>query len=169
MWFVQSMGEFWETLWIFKAARWMRNRWQKINSPTVSNGVGASSFKIWTANLSPLLTVGTLTNSWSFIFGNSNWKCCSQLPRRPPKNLTFRCGNFWLGIFFNAFIFLMKKSKPVRYTRTLCSQTGKNTKWAETFVWCLLWIFKIVYRDHLTQLHPFTMDFIVKGQRLVKR
>ena len=34
-------------------------------------------------------------------------------------------------------------------------------------VWCLLLIFKVVYWDHLTQLHPFAWDFIAKGQRLV--
>ena len=33
--------------------------------------------------------------------------------------------------------------------------------------WCLLLIFKVVYRDHLTQLLPFAWDFIAKGQRLV--
>ena len=42
-----------------------------------------------------------------------------------------------------------KKSKPVGYTRTLYLQTGENTKWAETFVWCLLLIFKVVYQDFL--------------------
>ena len=40
-------------------------------------------------------------------------------------------------------------------------------KWAKTFTWCLLLNFKVVYRDHLTQLFPFTWDFVVKGQRLV--
>ena len=54
--------------------------------------------------------------------------------------------------FFMLLFFREKNSKPVRYTRTLYSQTGKNTKWAETFVWCLLLLFKVVYWDHLTQL-----------------
>ena len=40
-------------------------------------------------------------------------------------------------------------------------------KEAETFVWCLLLIFKVVYRDHLTQLFPFAGDFVEKGQQLV--
>ena len=47
-----------------------------IKSPTVSNGIGASSFEIWTPSLAQLLTLGTLTNSRSFIFGDSNWKFC---------------------------------------------------------------------------------------------
>ena len=64
--------------------------------------------------------------------------------------------------FFYAFIFEWKKSKPVGYARTLYSQTGKNMKWAETFVWCLLLIFKVVHRDHLTQLLLFAWDFIAK-------
>ena len=76
----------WETLWIFKVARWTHDRCTKINkSPPVSNGVWASSFETWTANLAQSLTVGTLTNSQSFIFGDSNWKFCSQFPYRHPK------------------------------------------------------------------------------------
>ena len=80
-----KFSEVWETLWIFKVARWTRDRCMKIN-PTVSNGVGASSFEIWTANLAQSLTVGTLTNSRSFIFRNSNWKFCAVgYPVGPPK------------------------------------------------------------------------------------
>ena len=65
----------WETMWIFKVVRWTHNRCKKIKA-LVSNGIRASSFEIWTANLDQLLTVGTLTNSQSFIFGDSNWKFC---------------------------------------------------------------------------------------------
>ena len=153
----------------FKTARWTCDRCPKINkSPTVSNGVRPSSFEIWTANLVQLLTMSTLTNSKSFIFGDSNWKFCKVGYPVGPQNLTLRCRHFWLGIFYiYAFIFQWKKSKPVGYTRTLYSQTGKNMKWAETFVWCLLLIFKVVYQDHLTQLLPFAWDFVAKGQRLV--
>ena len=111
-------------LWIFKVAKWTRNKCTKINkSLTVSNGIRASSFEIWAAYLVQSLTVGTLTKSRSFI-------CKVGYP---------------VGIFFlNAFIFAWKKSKPVGYTRTMYSQTGKNMKWAETFFWCLLLIFKVV-------------------------
>ena len=160
-------------LWIFKAVRWMRNRWLKINkSPTFSNGVRTSSFDIWTANLSLSLTMGTLTNSQSFFIGNSNWKFCSvgypvAPPPPPPPTWHSDADISDFGFLsFLCFYFLVKKSKPTKYTRTLYSQTGENTKWAETFVWCLLLIFKVVYRDHLTQLLLFTRDFIAKGQRL---
>ena len=80
----------WEMLWTFKVARWTCDRCMKINkSPTVSNGVGASSFEIWTANLAQSLTVGTLTNSRSFIFGVSNWKFCKvSYPVGTPKSDT---------------------------------------------------------------------------------
>ena len=62
---------------IFKFVRWTHDRCMKINkSPTVSNGVRASSFDILTANLAQSLTVGTLANSRRFIFGDSNWKFC---------------------------------------------------------------------------------------------
>ena len=73
--------------------------------------------------------------------------------------------------FLNSFCMLLfwseKKSKPAGYTRTLYSQTGKNMKWAETFVCCWLLIFEVVYQDHLTQLLPFAWDFVAKGQQLV--
>ena len=123
-----KFGEVWETPWIFKVARWMSDRWPKINkSPTVSNGVGASFFEIWTANLAQLLTVGTLTNSRSFILGNSNWKFCKVgYPVGPPKpNIQMRTFLTWdFFFFFNAFYFFY--FLPVGYTRTLHSQTGKN-------------------------------------------
>ena len=78
---------------------------------------------------------------------------------------TFLTWDF-LKIFTLLFL-SRKKSKPVGYTRTLYSQTGENTKRAETFVWCLLLNFKVEYRDHLTPLLPFAWDFLAKGQRLV--
>ena len=156
----------------FKVARWTHDRWPKINkSLSVSNGVGASSFEIWTANLAQPLTMGTLTNSRSFIFGDSNWKFCKVGYPVGPHKPDFQMRTFLTSDFFFFFMLLFfsqkKKKKLVGYTRTLYSLTGKKTKWAETFVWCLLLIFKVVYRDHLTQLLPFARDFVVKGQRLV--
>ena len=72
--FVWSLVEF-EKCCEFSVMRWTHGSCMKINkSPTVSNGVGASSFEIWTANLAQSLTMGTLTNSKSFIFGDSNLK-----------------------------------------------------------------------------------------------
>ena len=99
--FCSKFCEVWETLWIFKVVRWMRDRCPLINkSPTVSNGVGASSFVIWTANLAQSLTVSILTNSQNFIFGDLNWKFCKVSYPIGPPNLTFRCKHFWLGISF---------------------------------------------------------------------
>ena len=82
-----KFSEVWETVWIVKVARWTCNRCPKINkSPAVSSGVRASSFEIWTANMAQSFTVGTQTNSWSFIFGDSNWKfCLVGYPIGPPK------------------------------------------------------------------------------------
>ena len=108
-----KFGEIWETLWIFKVPRWTHDRWPKINkSPIVSNGVGASSFEIWTANLAQLLTVGTLTNSWNFIFGDSNWTFCkvgySVGPPKPDIHM-------WTFLTWDkkklCFYFLVKKIK----------------------------------------------------------
>ena len=103
----------WETLWIFKIARWTCDRCTKINkSPTVSNGVRASSFEIWTANLDQSLTVGTRTNSRSFIFGDSDWKFCKVgYPIGTPKpDIQMRIFLTW-DLFFYAFIFVWKKIK----------------------------------------------------------
>ena len=87
----------WEMLWIFKVARWTHDGCTKINKcPT---GVRASSCKIWTANLVQSLTVGTLTNSQSFIFGDSKWKFCSRLPHRHPKTWHSDADISDLGIF----------------------------------------------------------------------
>ena len=132
-----KFGEVWEMLWIFKVARWARNRWPKINkSFTVSNGIGASSFEIWTANLTQSLTVGTLTNSWSFIFGDSNWKLCSWLPRRPPK--TRQMWTLWLGISsFLCFYFLVKKIKTC--------WVYKNTVFAKWEKYEVSWNFHLVF------------------------
>ena len=165
-----KFGGVWETLWIFKVARWTQDRSTKMNkSPTVCNGVEASSFEVWTANLAHSLTVGTLTNSWSFIFGDSKGKFCKVGYPIGPPNRTFRCRHFWLGIFWIFMIvFLSEKNQNLLDIQAYCiRKQGKNTKWAETFVWCLLLIFKVVYQDHLSQLLPFAWDFIAKGQRLV--
>ena len=46
-----KFGGVWETLWIFKAARWTCDRCTKINkSPTVSNGSYCQSFILWDSN-----------------------------------------------------------------------------------------------------------------------
>ena len=116
-----KFGWVWETLCIFKVARWTRNRWMEINkSLTVSNGIGASSFEIWTGNLAQLFTVDTLTNSWSFIFGVSNWKFCKVgYPIGTPKpdiqmRILLTC--FSLN-YFLCFYFCIKK------------QTNNKTCW----------------------------------------
>ena len=149
-----GLFEVWEMLWIFKVARCTCDRCPKINkSPTVSNGIGASSFEIWTANLAQLLTVGTLTNSQSFIFGDSNWKFCKVgYPVGPQKTdiqmWTFLTWNFCF------FYFLVKnKAKPIGYTRTMYLQTGKTTKWAETFLsgvyyWFLKLYTRIIWHSY---------------------
>ena len=94
-------------LWIFKVARWTHDRRTEINeSPTVSNGVGASSFEIWTANSALSLSTGTLTNSRSFIFGDSNWKFCKvgyPVGNQKPdiQMQTFLTWDFFLLLFWS--------------------------------------------------------------------
>ena len=142
-----KFGGVWETLWIFKGVRWTHDRYMKINkSPTDSdsNAVGASSFEIWTANLAQSLTVGTLTNSRSFIFGDSNWKFCSRLPHRHPKTWHSDADISDLG-FFHVFIFeSKKKSKPVGYIQEHCiCKLGKLYEVSWKF--CLVFIIDFFY------------------------
>ena len=109
----------WETLWIFKVARWTHDRCTKINkSPPVSNGVWASSFETWTANLAQSLTVGTLTNSQSFIFGGWNWKFCKVgYPVGTPKpDMQIWTFLIWVKKKKFMLLFLSEKiQKPVGY------------------------------------------------------
>ena len=58
-----------------------------------------------------------------------------------------------------------KKIKTCWIYNNVFANWGKYK--AETFIWSLLLIFKVVYRDHLTQLLPFAWDFIAKRQWLV--
>ena len=136
-----KFGEVWETLWIFKVARRTRDRWPKINkSPTVSNGVGASSFEIWTANLAQLFTMGTLKNSWSFIVGNSNWKFCKvSYPIGPPKTQHSDADISDLGFqFFLCFYFLVKKIRTCWiYKNTVFANWGK---YKVSWNFCLVFI-----------------------------
>ena len=109
--FIQSSAKF-ERHWISKVARWTCDRCPKINkSPTVSSGVGASSFEIWTANLAQSLTVCTLTNSQSFIFGDSIWKFCSRLPHRPPKTWHSDVDIYDFGFLFLVLLFFSEKNQ----------------------------------------------------------
>ena len=71
--------------------------------------------------MAQLLTVGNLTNSWNFIFGDSNWKFCKV---GYPIDVDISDVGFALFLFLSDFFFF----KPVGYTRTMSSQTGKNTK-----------------------------------------
>ena len=129
----------WEMLRIFKVARWTRNRCRKINtSPTVSNGIRASSFEIWTANLAQLLTMGTLTNSQSFIFGDSNWKFCKVgypvgTPKPDIQMQTFLTWDFC----FLYFYFWVKKIKTC--------WIHKNTVFANWEKYEVSWNFCLVF------------------------
>ena len=104
-----KFGGVWETLWIFKVATWTRNRCTKINtSPTVSNGVRASSFEIWTANLAQSLTLGTLTNSQNFMLRVSNWKFCKvSYPVGIPKPDI----QMWTFLTWDFFSFCVKNTQ----------------------------------------------------------
>ena len=81
-------------------------------SPTVSNGVRASSFEIWTADLAQLLTMGTLTNSQSFIFGDSNSKF--RKVNYPPKTWNSDVDISDLGFLKNKNLMLLFFSEKIK-------------------------------------------------------
>ena len=58
----------------------------------------------------------------------------------------------------------MKKELLDIQEQCIC-KLGK-IQWAEDFILCLF-IFKVVYQDHLTELLPFGWDFMEKGLWLV--
>ena len=121
-----KFSEVWETLWIIKVARWnfiKVDRWPKINkSPTVSNGLGPSSFEIWTANLAQSLTVDTLTNSQSFIFGDLNWKFCKVSYHTGPQKPDIQMRTFmtWDFFIFYALFFSENKTKKLSDIQEHC-------------------------------------------------
>ena len=150
-----KFGKVWETLWIFKVARWTCDRWPKINkSPTVSNGIRASAFEIWTADLAQSITMGTLTNSQSFISGESNWKFCKVGYPVVPQNTTFRCGQFWLGIsFFFMLLFFSEKNQNLLDVQEHCiCKLGKI--WSElkllfgVYYWFLKLYTRIIWHSY---------------------
>ena len=67
------------------------------------------------SNLAHSLTVGTLTNSRSFIFGDSNWKFCEVgYPVGPPKpDIQMRTFLTWEEE--KCFYFLVKKNQNLLY------------------------------------------------------
>ena len=136
----------WETLWIFKVARWTRDWFTKINkSPTVSNGVGASSFEIWTANSAQLLTLGTLRNSQSFIFGDWNWKCCYVGYPVGTLRPDIQMQTFLIW-YFLCFHFWVKKPQKLLDIKNNICKLGKIQSELK-FIWCLLLMLKVVYWD----------------------
>ena len=94
--------------------RWTHNRCTERNkSPTVSNGIGTSSFEILTANLA-------VAYSRSFIFGDSNWKFCKVgYPVGTLKPDIQMRSFFDLGFFF-MLLFLSEKNLNLLDTQEHC-------------------------------------------------
>ena len=112
--------------------------------------------------------MGTLTNSQSFTFGDSNCKFCSQLPRRHPKNWHSDVDISDLGYIYSfyGFVFEWKILNLLDIQDQCIHKLGKIQSELK-LIWCLLLIFKVVYWVHLTQLLPSPRDFVGKGQQLV--
>ena len=85
--------------------------------------------------------MGNLTNSWSFIFGDSNWKFCKV---GYPVGTQKPDIQMWTFLAWDlkkkkkkCFYFWVKKSKPVGYTRTLFTSWGK---YEVSWNFCLVFI-----------------------------
>ena len=152
-------------LWIFKVARWTHDGCTKINKcPT---GVRASSCKIWTANLAQSLTVGTLTNSQSLIFGDSKWKFCCRLPHRHPKTWHSDADISDLGFFIYLFmlLFLSEKNPDLLDIQECCiCKLGKIRSELKLLFGVYYWFWKL-YTGIIWHLLPFAWDFEAKGQQ----
>ena len=151
----------WETLWIFKVARWIHNGCMKINkSPAVSIATGASSFKIHTANFAKSPTLGTLTLT-EFRLWRCQLKFCQVgYPVGTLTKSAIQMRTFWiLSMLLSEK--KKEKTKPVGYTSTMYLQTEKNWKWTESFMFVI--DFEILHQDHLTQLLPLAQHFTEKG------
>ena len=104
----------WETLWIFKVARWMRNRWPKINkSPTLNNGVGASSFWDLNCNSGSVAYRGHPNKLMKLHLSRFKLEILqSWLPHRPSKTRHSDADISDLGFLsFLCFYFFVKKIK----------------------------------------------------------
>ena len=115
--FCSKFGGVWETLWIFKVARWTHDRCTKINkSPTVSNGVGASSFEIWTAKFGSVVYCGHPSKFMELHLWRFKLEILqSQLPHRHPKSWHSDADISDMG-FFLMLLFLSEKKHPAGYT-----------------------------------------------------
>ena len=168
-------------LWIFKFARWTPDRCTKKERKAWLLAMASElhplrfeqhrSFVLWDLN-SKFGSVAyrghpnklVELHLWSFKLDILQ----SWLPCRYPKTWHSDADISDLGLFYFLFLFLHKKTQNLLDIQEHCIRKLVNLKWAETFAWCLLLIFKVVYRDHLTQLLPFAWDFVTKGQRLVR-
>ena len=72
----------------------------------------------------------------------------------------------WELLFF-ILLFFIEKNQNLLDIQEHCIRKLGKIRIELKLVWCLLLIFKVVYRDHLTQLLPFARAFVAKGQRLV--
>ena len=119
----------WEMLWIFKDAGWIRDRCTKINkSPTVSNGIRASSFEIWTANLAQSLTLGRASSS---EIQTENF--AKSVTLKPDIQMW----TFLIWDFFYAFIWVKKKKKLL--------DIYKNNVFANRDKYKVSWNFYLVF------------------------
>ena len=142
--FVRSSAKFERRCEFFKVVWWTRDRWPKINkSPTVSNGVGASSFEIWIANLAQSLTVGTLTNSQLHLWRFKLEILQIWLPCRHPKTWHSDVDISDLGFFFNAFIFESKNKNLLDIQEHCIRKLGKLQSELHLLIGVYYWFLKL--------------------------
>ena len=132
--------------------------------PTVGSGFGASAFDIWTANLAQSLTVGTLTNSLSFISGDSNWKFCNVSYPIGLQNPDIQMRTFltWDFLFFLILLFFSEKNPNLLGIQEHCiHKLGKIRSELKLLFGVYYWFLKL-YTGIIWHLLPFAWDFVVK-------
>ena len=98
----------------------------------------------------------TLINSQSFIFGDPNWKFCK---------VGYSLGTLTKPDILICFYLLSEKHQNLL---DIHNKNNVFANWEKQNELKLLSLsFKVVYWDHLTQLLPFTSDFVEKGQQLI--
>ena len=152
--FVQSLVEFERRCEFSKLQDGHMIDARKINkSPTVNNGFGASSFEIWTANLAQSLTVGTLANSLSFIFGDSNWKFCKVSYPVGIQNPDIQMQTLLTWDFFFMLLFFSEKNQNLLDIHEHCiRKLGKIQSelkhWFGVYYWFLKLYAGIIWHSY---------------------
>ena len=151
-------------MWIFKVTRWTHNRRMKINKyPTVSNGIRASSFEIWTEKLCSVAYPGhpnkcTELHLWRFKLEILlSWLLCGHI-QIPDFGIFLNV--FFFGVFFFFFNLLDIQEQCIC---KLEKKKKKKVSWNLSGVY--YWFLKLDTGIICHSYFPSHGNFTEKGQR----